>query len=91
MRKAYARQVGSFIEVYTRGRPIKQSRGNIMVIDFSNDDYIDISFPHMVVTLIVANHNVHRILMNNGSSTNILYWFAFEKLNLGQERVVPTN
>jgi hypothetical protein len=63
-----------------------------MVIGFSDDDYARISFPHMdaqVVTLIVANHNVHRILVDNGSSADILYWFAFKKLNMGKEMIIP--
>ncbi|XP_059431557.1 uncharacterized protein LOC132165069 [Corylus avellana] len=45
----------------------------------------------LVVTLTVANHNVHRILVDNGSSANILYWSAFRKLNLGQEKIIPTS
>ena len=64
-----------------------------MVIGFSNDDYAGILFPRtdtLVVTLIVANHNVHRILVDNGSFADILYWSVFKKLNLGQEKVVPT-
>jgi hypothetical protein len=61
-----------------------------MAIGFSDDNYAGISFPHTVVTLIVANHNVHHILVDNGSSANVLYWSAFKKLNLGQERVIPT-
>ncbi|XP_059461787.1 uncharacterized protein LOC132190753 [Corylus avellana] len=45
----------------------------------------------LVVTLIVANHNVHRFLVDDGSSADILYWSTFKKLNLGQEKIVPTN
>jgi hypothetical protein len=57
-----------------------------MVIDFSYKDYANISFPHtdmLVITLIVVNHNVYHILVDNGSSADILYWSAFKKLNLG--------
>ena len=65
-----------------------------MVIGFSDNYYVGILFPPMdalVVTLTVVKHNVHRILVDNGSSIDILYWFAFKKLNMGQEKVVPTS
>jgi hypothetical protein len=39
----------------------------------------------------MANRNTHHILVDNGSLVDILYWTAFKKLNLGQERVVSTN
>ena len=65
-----------------------------MIIEFSNEDFASILQPHtdaLVVTLIIANHNVHCILVDNGSSTDILYWSAFNKLNLEQEKILPTN
>jgi hypothetical protein len=65
-----------------------------MVIGFSNIDYTGVLLPYtnaLVVTLTMANHNVHRILVDNGSSTDILYWFAFKKLNLRQERIAQAN
>jgi hypothetical protein len=71
-----------------------QSKRDVMVTYFFDDDYVGISYPHMdalVVTLTVANHNVYYILVDNGSSTNILYWSAFKKLNLGQEKIVLTS
>jgi hypothetical protein len=45
----------------------------------------------LVVMLTVANHNIHRILVDNRSSTDILNWFAFKKLDLGQEKIVLTS
>lgn len=65
-----------------------------MVIRFSSDDYSSMSLPHtdaLVVTLTMANHNIHHILVDNGSLADILYWSTFKKLNLGQERIVPTS
>ncbi|XP_059431529.1 uncharacterized protein LOC132165036 [Corylus avellana] len=63
-----------------------------MVIGFSDADYLSILHPHtdaLVITLTVANHNVHLILVDNGSLADILYWSAFKKLNLGQEKNCP--
>jgi hypothetical protein len=61
------------------------------VIRLSDDDCVGIYFPYsdaLVVTLMTANHNVHRILVDNWSSTDILYWLIFEKLKLGREKIV---
>ncbi|XP_059455075.1 uncharacterized protein LOC132185298 [Corylus avellana] len=85
----------NILEIHTIvGRFAEGSRRSEIVIGFSDADYVGISYPQidaLVVTLIVANHNVHRILVDNESLANILYWFAFKKLNLGQEKIVPTS
>jgi hypothetical protein len=72
-------------EVYAIERPMKFQKKESLVIGFTDDDYEGVSRPHsdtLVVTLMIANHNVHRILVDNGSSVDILYWSAFEKLRL---------
>lgn len=84
-RKAYARQV-KYHELYAIERPIKHSRRDSLVIGFSDEDYACVSLPHtnaLVVTLTVANHNIHCLLVDNRSSADILYWSVFKKLNLG--------
>jgi hypothetical protein len=63
------------------------------VIGFSDEDYVRVSFPHnnaLVVTLTIANHSVHQILVDIGGSADIVYWSIFEQLNLGRENIVPT-
>jgi hypothetical protein len=68
-------------------------RNDAMIIGFSNEDFAGVLQPHrdaLVVTLMIANHNVHHILVDNGSSTDILYWSEFKKLNLEQEKIVLT-
>lgn len=65
---------------------MKQSKRDSLVIGFSDADYEGVVFHHsdgLVVTLTVANHNIHRILVDNGSLADILYWSVFEKMNLG--------
>lgn len=50
------------------------------VIGFSNEDFAGVSLPHsdaLVVTLVIANHNIHRVLVDTGSSADILYKSAF--------------
>jgi hypothetical protein len=81
-------------KVYAIGRPIKQMRKDPMIIGFSNEDFTGMLQPHtdaLVVTLTIGNHNVHRVLVDNGSSTDILYWSEFKKLSLEQEKIVLTN
>lgn len=56
-----------------------------MGISFTNEDLEGVQTPHddaVVITLKVANCDVKRILVDNGSSTNILYYEAYEKLEL---------
>jgi hypothetical protein len=43
----------------------------------------------LVVTLMVANHGIHRILVNNESLANILYWPIFKQINIDWERIKP--
>jgi len=65
-----------------------------MVIGFLDDDYEGISWPHndaLMVTLTIANHNVHRILVDNGSSVDLLYWSAFEKLKLSRDKIISVH
>jgi hypothetical protein len=57
-------------------RPPKARKCEKQVISFSDDDYVGISLPHtdpLVVTLAIANHRLHRILVDTGSSADILY------------------
>lgn len=65
-----------------------------MVIRFSNSDYEGISQPHndaLVVGLIIANYNVHRVLVDTRSSADILYWSIFKKLKLSRDGIAQVN
>jgi hypothetical protein len=74
-RKAYARSLQGQ-EVYSLHRPSKAARADSVVLSFSEEDARGVVMPHddaLVVTLTVANHGIHRILVDNGSSADILY------------------
>ena len=34
---------------------------------------------------------MHRVLVDNGSSADILYYPAFQQMRIGRERLIPTN
>ena len=63
----------------------KLSRRENTVISFTNDEARRLIHPHtdaLVVTLSVANGKVFRILIDTGSSTNILFISAFRQMIL---------
>jgi hypothetical protein len=79
-RKAYARSMQGK-EVYSLHRPIKAAKIESVMLSFSEEDAQGVVMPHhdaLVVTVIVANHAIHRILVDNGSSVDVLYWPAFQ-------------
>ena len=61
-------------------------------ITFSNSDLEGCQHPHddpLVVRTIVANTTVHRVLIDNGSSADIIFASAFEKMGIGREKLEP--
>ena len=45
----------------------------------------------LVVSIRVGDYNTYRVLVDNGSSTDILYYPTFQQIRIGSERLVPTN
>ena len=39
----------------------------------------------------VGDYNVHRMLVDNGSSANILYYLAFQQMEINKAQFTPTN
>lgn len=73
-------------------RPLKSRKAESLIIGFSDEDYAGVSRPHtdaLVVSMRIGNHNVHRILVDNGSSADILYWSAFLHLGINRDKLVP--
>jgi hypothetical protein len=55
------------------------------MISFSNEDANGVSMPHddaLVVTMTVATHAIHRILVDNGSSAKIIYWSVIQQMGI---------
>ena len=63
-------------------------------ITFSDSDLEGCQHPHddpLVVRAIVANTTVHRVLIDNGSSADIIFASAFDKMGIGREKLEPVN
>ncbi|XP_042969034.1 uncharacterized protein LOC122301710 [Carya illinoinensis] len=67
-----------------------------MVISFEEADREGIIYPHdnaLVITLVIANYTTWWVLVDNGSSTDILFWEAFTKMGIdvGKLTLSPTS
>ena len=63
-------------------------------ITFSDSDLEGCQHPHddpLVVRAIVANTTVHRVLVDNGSSVDITFASAFDKMGIGREKLEPVS
>ena len=72
--------------------PAKQLIGEMDDITFSDKDAHHIRHPHcdaLVIKTMIANNNVHRILVDNGKSVDILYYQAFERMGLKVNDLKP--
>lgn len=64
------------------------------IIRFTEKDARCLHHPHddaLVVSIQMGDYNTHRVLINNGSSFDILYYPAFQQMKIERERLVPTN
>lgn len=64
------------------------------VVCFSKDDCRGIIFPHddpLLVELEIARARVKRILVDGGSSTNIIFWEAFKQLKIDENELTRVN
>ena len=63
-------------------------------ITFSDSDMEGCQHPHddpLVVHAVVANKTIHRVLIDNGSSADIIFASAFNKTCIGREKLEPVN
>ena len=59
---------------------------------FSEEDVRGVKQPHddpLVIMLVIESFNTRRILVDNGSSADIVYLSAFQQLKLDPRRLCP--
>ena len=63
-------------------------------ITFLDSDLEGCQHPHdypLVIRAVVANKMIHRVLVDNGSSADIIFASAFDKMGIGKEKLEPVN
>ncbi|GFY85849.1 hypothetical protein Acr_04g0005870 [Actinidia rufa] len=90
-RKRHARSAFRSVEeeVYNLSSPCVSDQPPIT---FSSDDLRGLHLPHddaLVVSAVIANFNVQRILIDSGSSADILFISAFEKMKIELDKLHP--
>ena len=63
-------------------------------ITFSDSDLEGCKHPHddpLVIRAVVANKTIHRVLVDNGSSANIIFAADFDKMSIGREKLEPVS
>ncbi|MCI42005.1 gag-pol polyprotein, partial [Trifolium medium] len=63
-------------------------------ISFTKEDGHDI-MPHdddpLVIQIQILNCDVKRVLIDSGSSADIMYWESFKAMQLSNEQLMPYN
>uniref|UniRef100_A0A2N9F216 Uncharacterized protein n=1 Tax=Fagus sylvatica TaxID=28930 RepID=A0A2N9F216_FAGSY len=88
-RKAYARQIHN---VLVTQKANKTLRLEDLPITFTEEDARKVVHPHddaLVVTLEIPGYSTRRILIDNGSSVDIIYLTAFQQMRIGKDQLRP--
>lgn len=66
----------------------------MLAITFSDEDFhapdLEQDDP-MVITTMIARSQVRKVLVDQGSSTNILYWKTFTQMEISEDAIMPFN
>ena len=90
-RKTYLKVVQN---VQLSRRSPKTRTPDEQAITFTDEDALRIHHPHddaIIITLLIADYSIRRVLVDNGSSTDILYYPAFQQMNLGRDQLRPVH
>ena len=89
--KVYLRTVQN---VQLTGTVPKMVRIDNPIVGFSEEDARRLHHPHddaIVINLKVGDYNMHRVLVDNSSSADILYYPAFQQMRIDRERSILVN
>ncbi|XP_052735490.1 uncharacterized protein LOC108328707 [Vigna angularis] len=73
---------------------VDQQPRSIPDITFTNADFHAPDPDHddpMVITANIARYDVSKVLIDQGSSVNILFWSTFKKMDLSEDLIAPFN
>ena len=62
-------------------------------ISFTDEEDERIHHPYddsIVITLLIVDYTTRRVLVDNGSLADILYYPAFQQMRLGRDQLRPT-
>ena len=63
-------------------------------ITFTDEDAERVHHPHddaIIITLLIVNYTTRRVLVDKGSSADMLYYPAFQQMRLGKDQLLPIN
>ena len=91
-RKAHLRNIrsGEIMEVQVVSKQPQLDT----TITFSDSDLEGCQHPHddpLVIRAVVANKTIHWVLVDNGSSSDIIFTSAFDKMGIGRGKLEPVN
>ncbi|XP_014499028.1 uncharacterized protein LOC106760112 [Vigna radiata var. radiata] len=70
------------------------SRRSMPAITFTDEDFhapdLEQDDP-MVITAMIARYQVSKVLVDQGSSANILYWKTFKQMEISEDAIMPFN
>ena len=78
--------------VQLSGRSPRTSSMDEPAISFTDEDAERIHHPHddaIVITLLIADYTTRRVLVDNRSLADILYYPAFQQMRLGRNQFRP--
>ena len=87
LKKSHQRQVNSVHSL----PPLKQRQTNQNMC-FSEEDARGVKQPHddpLVIMIMIEGFNTRRVLVDNGSSVDIIYLSAFQQLKIDPKRLRP--
>ena len=91
-RKAHLRSIrsGEVMEV----QPMSKLPRLDTTITFSDSDLEGCQHPYddpLVIRAVVANKMIHRVLVDNGSSADIIFTSALDRMGIGREKLEPVS
>ena len=74
--------------IHLSGWPLRTRGADEQAITFTDEDAEKVHDPHddaIVISLLIADYTTKRVLVDNGSSTDILYYPAFQQMSFGRD------